>query len=397
MTDTEEILRVRDLKTRFFTEEGEIKAAEKVSFNIKKGEILSIVGESGSGKSVTGRSLLGLIESPGEIVDGEIWYHSPRLATEVDNHSVDGEYVDLLSVHSSVRESLLGNDFSMIFQDPKESFNHSLTVGRQIAEAVEVKKRAESDDPYRTIDMIIDMLKPGGQYVSEESYDRAIELLELVDIPDPSNRVDEYPHQFSGGMLQRAMIAQAIACEPKFLVADEPTTGLDVTIQSGIIRLLNELQTELDLTVLLITHNLGVVSRLSNRTAVMYAGEFFEVGPTNSVINDPENPYTKGLLQSLPDIDNPGAKIEPIPGNVPSLLDSEMNVGCSFADRCPEATEVCTGSPPPVRQVNGTSERRVLCANAGDEGSIVKMSEDVKIESTESQEMIAKNTRGKDE
>ncbi|WP_254280431.1 ABC transporter ATP-binding protein [Haloarcula marina] len=374
MDNKKKLFRVRDLTTKFFTEEGTINATEKVSFDINQGEILSVVGESGSGKSVTGRSLLGLIEAPGEIVDGQIWYRSPSLAAECDSGAVDGEYVDLRAVGAETRQSLLQQDFSMIFQDPEESFNHSLTVGRQIAEAVEVKRRADSGDVYGNLQLLKDILKPGASYVSEESYDRAIELLELVDIPDPTARVDEYPHEFSGGMLQRAMIAQALACDPEFLVADEPTTGLDVTIQSGIVNLLKNLQHDLDLTVLLITHNLGVVSRLANRSAVMYAGEFFEVGPTDSVINEPKNPYTKGLIQSLPDIDNPSAHIEPIPGNVPSLLDSEMGPGCSFADRCPEATDECTASPPPVRSVNGDEEYRVMCVHAGNEDSEINMS-----------------------
>lgn len=374
MVTKEKLFKVRDLTTRFFTEDGTINATEKVSFDINQGEILSVVGESGSGKSVTGRSLLGLIEAPGEIVDGQIWYQSPSLAAECNSAAVDGDYVDLRAVGAEPRQSLLRQDFSMIFQDPEESFNHSLTVGRQIAEAVEVKRRAENGDVYGNLQLLKDILKPGAGYVSEESYDRAIELLELVDIPDPTARVDEYPHEFSGGMLQRAMIAQALACDPEFLVADEPTTGLDVTIQSGIVNLLKNLQADLDLTVLLITHNLGVVSRLANRSAVMYAGEFFEVGPTDSVINEPKNPYTKGLIQSLPDIDNPSAHIQPIPGNVPSLLDSEMGPGCSFADRCPEATDECTGSPPPVRSVDGDEEYRVMCVHAGNEDSEISMS-----------------------
>lgn len=391
MTDTAPLLRVRDLSTKFFTEDGTINAADNISFDVNEGEILSIVGESGSGKSVTGRSLLGLIEAPGEIVGGEIWYRSPSLAKKVDDEIVDGEYVDLQSVPPSVRKSLLGKDFSMIFQDPEESFNQSLTVGRQIAEAVEVKKRAETGEVYSNIDLLKDILTPGAQYISEESYDRAVELLELVDIPDYTERADEYPHQFSGGMLQRAMIAQAIACDPAFLVADEPTTGLDVTIQAGVINLLKNLQNELDLTVLLITHNLGVVSRLGDRTAVMYAGEFFEVGPTNSVLNNPENPYTKGLLNSLPDFTESNTNIEPIPGNVPSLLDSEMRVGCSFADRCPAATDECTGSPPPTRTVNGDSEHRITCVHAGDTGTEVSLSTETTAREELRQDTTSKN------
>lgn len=388
MAEENELLKVRDLTTRFFTQKGTVNATEKVSFDIRSGEILSVVGESGSGKSVTGRSLLGLIQSPGEIVDGKIWYRSPSLSKSCDSAAVAGDYVDLRSVGATTRQSLLKQDFSMIFQDPEESFNHSLTVGRQIAEAVEVKRRAENGETYGNLQLLKNILKPGSGFVSEASYERAVELLELVDIPDPTERVDEYPHEFSGGMLQRAMIAQALACDPEFLVADEPTTGLDVTIQSGIVNLIKELQSEFDLTVLLITHNLGVVSQLSNRSAVMYAGEFFEVGPTDSVINDPVNPYTKGLIQSLPDINDPSAHIEPIPGNVPSLIDSEMGPGCAFADRCPEATDECTGSPPPVRSVNGDGQHRVMCVHTGNEDDEISMS---KLQSCRTEERVTVN------
>jgi len=178
-------------------------------------------------------------------------------------------------------------------------------------------------------------------------------------------RASEYPHEFSGGMLQRAMIAQALAADPSVLIADEPTTGLDVTIQEGILSLLGELQSDTGMSILLITHNLGVVSRLADRTAVMYAGELLEVGPTDKIFNKPTNPYTKGLLNSLPNIDNPEVRIEPIPGNVPSLLDHEMSAGCSFASRCPDASSECRGSQPPERLVDNIGDHRVTCVHAG--------------------------------
>lgn len=363
------LIRIRGLKTQFFTEDGQVNAVDDVSLDIGQGEIVSIVGESGSGKSVTGRSLMDLIEPPGEIVDGEIWYRSPELAATVaDETAVDGSYVDLRSIPSTIRKSLRGTEFSTIFQDPGSSFNSSLTVGRQIAEAVEANRRITNGESYGTLDLLRDIVTPNRGFVSDESYDRAVELLERVDIPDPAARADEYPHQFSGGMLQRAMVAQALAAEPTFLVADEPTTGLDVTIQSGIMGLLEELQRDLDMSILLITHNLGVVSRLADRTAVMYGGTLFEVGPTDRILNQPANPYTKGLLKSLPDINDPSAQIEPITGNVPSLLDHEMPVGCSFADRCPDATDECTSSPPPLRPVNGDTAHQVFCVHAGSEG-----------------------------
>ncbi len=370
MTAPADLLRIRGLSTQFATEEGQINAVKDISLTIGQGEIVSIVGESGSGKSVTGRSLMDLIEPPGTIVSGEIWYRSSELAATVDDEAaVDGEYADLRALPAAIRQSLRGTAFSIIFQDPGSSFNSSLTVGRQIAEAVEANRRIAEGKSYGTLDLLRDIVTPNRSFVSEESYDRAVELLERVDIPDPANRAEEYPHQFSGGMLQRAMIAQALAADPTFLVADEPTTGLDVTIQSGIMGLLQELQRDLDMSILLITHNLGVVSRLADRTAVMYGGELFEVGPTEKVLNEPANPYTKGLLNSLPDVTNPSAQIEPITGNVPSLLDHEMPVGCSFADRCPAATDACRTAPPPVRPVNGDATHRVACVHAGSDGS----------------------------
>lgn len=365
MSSGDDVLRVRNLRTRFFTNEGQINAVDGVSFDLRRGEVLAIVGESGSGKSVTGRSVMGLIESPGRITDGELWIHSPRHAAEYDHDSSvrDGEYVDVRSVPPSVRRTLQGGEFSMIFQDPGASFNPNLTVGEQIAEAVESARRLEHGESYSVMNLLRDVLDPTSTFATDASYDRAVELLEWVDIPDPIERAGEYPHQFSGGMLQRAMIAQALASDPTVLIADEPTTGLDVTIQAEVLALLNRLQEETDMSIVLITHNLGVVSRIADRTAVMYAGEFLEVAPTDRLFDQPVNPYTRGLLGSVPDIDDPAAPIEPIYGNVPSLLDHEMTTGCSFAPRCPDAVDECSGSPPPTFSVAGNDDHRVTCVH----------------------------------
>ena len=351
------LLEVRDLRTRFFTEEGQVNAVEGVDFTVRDGEVFGIVGESGSGKSVTALSLIDLIDSPGRVVGGEIWYRNGSFAESVvDDHpdAVDGERVDLLSLPSPIRRSLRGPSFSMIFQDPMSSFNPSITVGEQIAEAVEVQRRARANprstrsrtQGYGLGKLLAGTILPSQKYVTPESRERAIELLDQVGIPDPAERAEEYPHQFSGGMLQRAMVAQALAGEPDVLVADEPTTALDVTIQAQILNLLSDLQKETGMTIVLITHNLGVVARMCDRVGVMYAGEIVERGDLREVFENPQHPYTQGLLGSIPDLEDPAPRLQPIEGNVPSLLDHEMGERCYFADRCPYAMEECLEKPP---------------------------------------------------
>ena len=353
MTD---LLRVEDLRTRFFTKAGQVNAVEGVSFTIEEGEVFGIVGESGSGKSVTALSLMDLIDSPGQITGGELWYHNAELAENVRANqpdAVDGEYVELRTLKPSVRRGLRGTAFSMIFQDPESSFNPSLTVGEQLAEAVEVQQRASAvprgtrarTQEFGLGEFALAAVLPSRRYVSEASKARAVELLELVGIPDPAERADEYPHEFSGGMLQRAMVAQALAGEPDLLVADEPTTALDVTIQAQVLQLLGKLQEELGMSILLITHDLGVVARTCDRVGVMYAGELVERGSLADIFGDPVHPYTQGLLGSVPDLEAVGGKLEPIPGNVPSLLDDEMPNRCYFADRCPKAMTECLDKP----------------------------------------------------
>jgi peptide/nickel transport system ATP-binding protein len=354
MTD---LLRVEGLSTRFFTEEGQVNAVEDVSFTVEEGEVFGIVGESGSGKSVTALSLIDLVESPGRVTDGEIWFRDANLVESVaddDPEAVDGEMVDLRRLDERQRRALRGSTFGMIFQDPTSSFNPSITVGEQIAEAVEVQRRASSN-PRSTRSrtqgfglgkFVATAVTPGKSYVSDASLDRAVELLDQVGIPDPAERAEEYPHQFSGGMLQRAMIAQALAGEPDVLVADEPTTALDVTIQAQVLEILADLQEETGMTVVLITHNLGVIARTCDRVGVMYAGEMVERGTLADVFDGHVHPYTRGLLGSVPDVEDADGRLQPIPGNVPSLLDEEMGEGCYFADRCPKAMEECLEKPP---------------------------------------------------
>ncbi|MWG35935.1 ABC transporter ATP-binding protein [Halomarina oriensis] len=365
-----DLLRVRDLSTRFFTEEGQVNAVESVSFDVRDGEILGIVGESGSGKSVTALSLIDLVESPGRVTSGQVWYRNPDLAEEFPD-AADGEFVDLRELPTRVRRTLRGPSFSMIFQDPMSSFNPSITVGEQIAEAVEVQRRANANprstrsrtQGYGLGRFILDGVVPNRDYTDPESSRRAVELLEQVGIPDPEQRADEYPHQFSGGMLQRAMIAQALAGEPDVLIADEPTTALDVTIQAQILNLLRDLQDERNMSIVMITHDLGVIARMCDRVCVMYAGEVVERGTLADVFDRPVHPYTEGLLGSIPDLDDPAPRLQPIEGNVPSLLDSEMGDRCYFADRCPKAMSECLTHPPEF-DAAGSEEHRARCVLA---------------------------------
>ncbi|UTF55399.1 ABC transporter ATP-binding protein [Natronosalvus rutilus] len=370
---SDDILRISNLSTQFFTSEGQVNAVDDFDLTIERGEVFGIVGESGSGKSVTALSIMDLVESPGEVTSGSIEYRNPTFADAMrESHpaAVEGEMVDLLAIPEEARRSLRGTSFSMIFQDPESSFNPSLTVGEQIAEAVEVQQRATPNPrsgeartrgpEYSLRSYVMSMALPSKRYVSEESKAKAIELLKTVGIPDPAQRADEYPHEYSGGMLQRAMIAQALAGEPDILIADEPTTALDVTIQAQILDLLDDLQEETGMTILLITHNLGVVARMCDRVGVMYAGEIVERGTLEDVFDRSVHPYTEGLLGSVPDLEGTAERLRSIPGNVPSLLDHEMPDRCYFADRCPKAMEECLKKPP-AYAAEGSANHTTKC------------------------------------
>jgi oligopeptide/dipeptide ABC transporter ATP-binding protein len=302
------LLQVQDLRTSFFTPEGEIKAVDGLSFSLEEGKTLGLVGESGCGKSVTALSIMRLVPAPpGRIVGGEILYRGQ----------------DLLKLGVEAMRKIRGNEISMIFQEPMTSLNPVFTVGNQIAEAIRLHQGLGK----------------------REARKKTIEMLWVVRIADPESRVDEYPHQLSGGMRQRVMIAMALACNPSLLLADEPTTALDVTIQAQILELIKELQQRLGMSLLLITHDLGVVAERADEVAIMYAGKIVEQGPVEAIFRRPLHPYTVGLLNSLPGSGGKKKKrLEAIPGVVPSLL--ELPGGCRFRDRCPKAAGVCAEAEP---------------------------------------------------
>jgi peptide/nickel transport system ATP-binding protein len=324
-------LDVRDLKVHFGTEDGVVKSVDGISFQLERGRTLGIVGESGSGKSVTSMSILGLHKRAdrkghgGARMSGEIW--------------LDGE--ELISADQSKIEALRGNKMSMIFQDPLSAMHPFYTVGEQLVEAYRVHNKVSKSVARK----------------------RAIDMLDRVGIPQPKSRVDDYPHQFSGGMRQRAMIAMSLMCDPQLLIADEPTTALDVTVQAQILDLMRDLQKEFNSALIIITHDLGVVAELADDIMVMYGGKAIEFGPAKTVFTAPEHPYTWGLLGSMPRLDRPvQERLLPIPGNPPSLINlpsgCAFNPRCGFKDQCGTA---CTQVIPELEQTEGRERHLVRC------------------------------------
>ena len=309
----EPLLEVRNLKTQFFTQDGVVKAVEDVSFYVMPGETLGVVGESGCGKSITGLSIMRLIpDPPGKIVEGEIIF----------------EGQDLRKLNDDQIRRIRGNRIAMIFQDPMTSLNPVLTINRQISEALQLHMGMSKD----------------------QAKTRSIELLEMVGIPNAEERIDQYPHQFSGGMRQRVMIAMALSCNPQLIIADEPTTALDVTIQAQILDLMRNLQSERDTGVLMITHSMGVVAGMADRVQVMYAGSIVETASTEEIFANPRHPYTVGLMKSIPRLDSrEKEKLEPIRGLPPDLID--LPDMCPFVPRCNYAREKCEQKRPPLLQV----------------------------------------------
>ena len=304
------LLQVKDLATQFFTDDGVVKAVDGVTYDIEEGETLALVGESGCGKSVSALSVMRLIPNPpGRIVNGEVFF--------------EGE--DLLKMSDADMRHIRGNRIAMIFQEPMTSLNPVLTIGRQITESLELHLSMDR----------------------QAARERAAELLYLVGIPDGARRLDDYPHQFSGGMRQRVMIAMGLTCNPRLLIADEPTTALDVTIQAQILELIQRLSRELGLAVLIITHNLGVVARYAHRVNVMYAGKIIERGSAEDIYRRPKHPYTLGLLKSVPRLDQSRReKLDPIQGMPPDLVN--LPAGCSFRPRCTFNVDRCAEDIPPL-------------------------------------------------
>lgn len=347
------LLKARDLKVRFYTDDGQINAVENVDLDLYENDVLGVVGESGSGKSVTGLCIMGLIDSPGRVDGGSIWYRNPSLLDAYGSDpsvETDGPFIDILTLPDEVRRNLRARSFSMVFQDPMESFDPSYTVGEQIAEAVEVQRRIDDDtdttNEYGLRELLLSTFSDSHRYVSDRSRERAVELLEMVGLSDPEQRAEEYPHQYSGGMLQRAILAQALAADPDVLIADEPTSALDVTIQAQILELLADIQDETGMSIILITHNLGVVARACEHVSVMYAGEVVEYAHIERILDTPAHPYTRGLIRSVPEISIHEQALDPISGNVPNLVDEQMGDECYFADRCPEALDECFSTKP---------------------------------------------------
>ena len=302
------LLEVNNLTTHFFTSDGVVKAVDGINYHVDEGEILGIVGESGCGKSVSALSLMRLVaDPPGKIVDGEVTF----------------EDKDLLQLGDAEMRSIRGNRMAMVFQEPMTSLNPVLTIGRQITETLELHQNM----------------------TKSQARERAVELIRMVGISDAGSRLTDYPHQFSGGMRQRVMIAMALSCNPKLIIADEPTTALDVTIQAQILELMRELAQQFGTALIIITHNLGVVARYAHRVVVMYAGKIIETGTAAEIYRNPRHPYTLGLLKSVPRLDEAvKASLDPIEGLPPDLID--LPVGCSFQPRCPYAFDRCTQETP---------------------------------------------------
>jgi len=314
----ENILEVRNLQTSFKTEAGEIKAVDGVSFDVPKGKTIGIVGESGSGKSITSLTVMRLLAKNGYIKGGEILYKGKDLTKLTDKEMRD----------------IRGNQISMIFQEPMTSLNPVFTVGQQISETIRIHKKVSK----------------------KEALNLSVEMLKLVGIPSPEKRIKQYPFELSGGMRQRVMIAMALACDPEILIADEPTTALDVTIQAQILELIRDLQNRLGMSVIMITHDLGVVAETCDYVAVMYAGQVVEYADVRTLFKNPKHPYTLGLLNSLPRHDIDQEKLIPIKGMVPSPFD--MPAGCRFAPRCPVATDICHGKMPELEEKESNSQIR---------------------------------------
>ena len=339
MSTDETILEVEDLKTQFFTEEGVVRAVDGIDFDVRRGEIVGLVGESGAGKSVAVQSILRLIEEPGAIVGGEIRYKDDLLfglEETADDPDERTEREEMLS-RTEMRTRIRGREIAIIFQDPMESLNPVYTVGSQIEEFIGLNREVSGD----------------------QAREIAMETLRDVGIPEVESRYEDYPHQFSGGMRQRVLIAMALACEPDLIIADEPTTALDVTVEAQILNLVDDLQAEYDTSFVWVTHDMGVVAEICDRVNVMYLGEIVEQAPVDDLFHDTKHPYTDALLGSLPQPDRTVEELESIEGVMPEAINPPS--GCRFHPRCPEAREVCAEVHPDTRESAASGDHRVAC------------------------------------
>lgn len=331
---TDKLLEIKNLTTHFHSEDRTVKAVNDVSIHVKKGEILGVVGESGCGKSVTTLSALRLINKPGKVMGGEALFNG----------------VDLLKIPEKEIRKIRGNKISMIFQEPLTSLNPVFTIGNQISETIRKHQKVSK----------------------KRAKEISIEMLRKVDMPNPERQFHSFPHLLSGGMRQRVMIAMALSCDPELLIADEPTTALDVTIQAQILRLMKHLRREIQTSIILITHDLGVVAEMCDRVVVMYAGEVVEENSVTDLFENPKHPYTKGLLNSTPKVHQSDYKLESIKGNVPAA--DNMPTGCKFHPRCPFATDICKTVPPSLKQVG---DSKVSCWLYQDNNIEQKIGEEV--------------------
>jgi len=335
---SQELLSVENLKIQFETVEGVVRAVDGISFDVREGETVGLVGESGAGKSVALSSVLRLVDSPGRIVAGEVTFRGETIVG-FEEDSGPGEPVPRAEMltDTEMRERIRGREIATIFQDPMESLNPVFTVGEQLQEFIEINRDLPPKD----------------------ARDLAIDTLREVDIPQPEDRFDDYTHEFSGGMRQRVLIAMALACDPSLILADEPTTALDVTVEGQILNLISELQDDYGTSFVWVTHDLAVVAEICERVNVMYLGEIVEQAPVDDLFHDTQHPYTEALLASVPRPDRTTEELTPIEGVMPEAIDPPP--GCRFHTRCPEAREACRATNPDLRAVGGTQDHRAAC------------------------------------
>ncbi len=325
LSSRQPLLEVRNLKTQFFTAEGDVRAVDGISFDVYPGEIVGLVGESGAGKSVAVRSIMRLIEEPGSIVGGEIRFKGDLLVG-FEEHATQPTKREAVLSDEVMRRRIRGREIAIIFQDPMESLNPVYSVGSQLEEIIALNR--DVDEP--------------------TAREIAVEMLGEVGIPEPDQRFSEYPHQFSGGMRQRVLIAMALACEPSLIIADEPTTALDVTVQAQILRLVTDIQQRYDTSFIWVTHDMGVIAEICDRVNVMYLGEIVEQATVDDLFHDTKHPYTESLLGALPRPDTTVDELTPIEGVMPEAIDPPP--GCRFHPRCPDAREVCANRRPDIRE-----------------------------------------------